>query len=305
MSVPVLKIVVTVILVAGLSPFLEGFMRKLKAVVHSRMGPPIYQPYLDLLKLLGKEDLRSTDNALFRAAPSVCFGAVLSAALFVPLGYAPALSTSGDMIVLIYLITFSSVAVFMGGLASANPYGSVGASRELMMLFTAEPVLAVTLVVASVKAQSTVMTRLPSESFSLSVAIAAVGFLLALQAQLGKLPFDIVEADQEIMEGPLIEYSGPALALFKWSSYMRQFLFASLFWRIFINWPHFQGHDMPGVLATALNVTANFVEVLILLAVVALVDATNPRLRIDQSVRYFGAVVFLVLCGLAFAFIGS
>jgi formate hydrogenlyase subunit 4 len=300
-----IKILVTVVLVAGLSPFLEGFMRKLKAMIHSRIGPPIYQPYLDIIKLLGKEDLQVSDNPILRVAPITCFAAVLTASLFVSFGYAPALNGSGDVIAFIYLITLSSVAIFMGGLASANPYAAVGSSRELMMLFTVEPVLAITLVVASIKANSMVMTRLPVTLFSISMAISAIGFFLAIQAQMAKLPFDIVEADQEIMEGPFIEYSGPGLALFKWSFYMKEYIFASLFWRVFVNWPDFHRFDMPGVLATALNTAANFVEVLVLLALVEIIDVVNPRLRIDQSLRYFGTVVFMAMCGLGFALIGS
>ncbi|MBU2497750.1 MAG: NADH-quinone oxidoreductase subunit H [Proteobacteria bacterium] len=293
------------VFVAGLAPFLEGFMRKLKAFFHSRIGPPIYQPYLDIIKLLGKEDLRASENFLFGLAPIVCFGATLTASLFVPFGYTPALSGSGDMIAFIYLITLSSVAIFLGGLASGNPYAGVGSARELMMLFTVEPVLAITLVVASIKANSMLMTELPISGFSISLIISAIGFFLTIQAQMSKLPFDIVEADQEIMGGPFIEYSGPGLALFKWSFYIKEFIFASLFWRVFINWPDFHKFDMPGTLATGLNTAANFVEVLIVLTLVEIIDVTNPRLRIDQSLRYFGTVIFMVMCGLGFAFIGS
>ena len=83
-----------------------------------------------------------------------------------------------------------------------------------MLLFIVEPILAIALIVASLKANSMLMTQLPITVFSISMAISALGFLLAIQAQMAKLPFDIVEADQEIMGGPFIEYSGPALALF-------------------------------------------------------------------------------------------
>jgi formate hydrogenlyase subunit 4 len=305
MTHTLVKIAVTVILVLGFSPFLEGVMRKFKAVIHSRKGPPVYQPYIDIIKLLGKEDLRVSNSILFRFAPMACFSSVLVAALFVSFGFSPALGGAGDMIAFIYFITLSSVAVAIGGLASASPYGGLGASRELMTLFTAEPILALTLVVAGIKAQSMQMTDLPLSSFSISMAIAAIGLFLVIQVQIAKLPFDIVEADQEIMEGPFIEYSGPRLALFKWSFYMKEFIFATLFWRIFINWPDFRVFPMPGVLATILNVAVNCVQVVVLLIVIELIDVTNPRLRIDQSLRFCGVVIFTVMCGLIFAFIGS
>jgi formate hydrogenlyase subunit 4 len=305
MTHTLVKIAVTVILVLGFSPFLEGVMRKFKAVIHSRKGPPVYQPYIDIIKLLGKEDLRVSNSILFRLAPMACFSSVLVAALFVSFGFSPALGGAGDMIAFIYFITLSSVAVAIGGLASASPYGALGASRELMTLFTAEPILALTLVVAGIKAQSMQMTDLPLTAFSISMAIAAVGLFLVIQVQIAKLPFDIVEAEQEIMEGPFVEYSGPGLALFKWSFYMKEFIFATLFWRIFINWPDFRAFPMPDPLATLLNIAANFVQVIVLLIFIELVDVTNPRLRIDQSLRFCGVVIFTVVCGLIFAFIGS
>jgi formate hydrogenlyase subunit 4 len=305
MASMLVRIIVTVLLVVGFSPLLEGIMRKFKAIIHSRKGPPIYQPYIDIIKLLGKEDLRVSNTIILRLAPIVSFSSVLVASLFISFGFTPALSGAGDMIAFVYFITLSSAAVILGGLASANPYGGLGSSRELMMLFTAEPVLALALVVASIKAQSMLMTDLPLSSFSISMAIAAIGLFLIIQVQIAKLPFDIVEAEQEIMEGPFIEYSGPGLALFKWSFYMKEFIFATLFWRIFINWPNFHVFPMPDILATILNIAANCGQVVILLVIFALIDVTNPRLRIDQSLRFCGVVVFTVVCGLIFAFIGS
>ena len=300
-----IKILVTVVLVAGLSPLLEGFMRKLKAFIQSRIGPPIYQPYLDIVKLIGKENLQVTDNFLFKLAPILCFGAVLTASLFVSFGFSPALSGSGDLIAFIYLITLSSVAIFIGGLASSNPYAGMGSLRELILLFTVEPILAVTLIVASIKANSMIMTQLPISAFSISMAISAIGFFLSIQPQLAKLPFDLVEADQEIMAGPFIEYSGPGLAMFKWSFYMKEFIFASLFWRVFVNWPNFHNYQIHHTLATVLNTVTNLAEAIVLLAIVELIDVTNPRLRIDQSLKYFGTIIFMVMCGLAFALIGA
>jgi formate hydrogenlyase subunit 4 len=304
-SIFIIKIIVTLLIFAGLAPLFEGFMRKIKAAIHSRQGPPIYQPYIDLFKLLGKEDLRVTNNPLFTLSPLVCFAATLTASLFVPLGFTPALNSSGDMISFVYLITLSSVAVFIAGLVSANPYACIGSSRELMMLFTVEPVLVLTLLVAGIKANTLIMSELATSSFCISMTISALAFFLVIQAQMAKLPFDIVEADQEIMGGPFIEYSGPSLALLKWSYYIKGFIFASLLCRIFINWPNFTATMMPQFLATGLNVIINMVQVLIVLLFIEVIDVVNPRLRVDQSIKYYGSLIFAVICGLTFAFIGS
>jgi formate hydrogenlyase subunit 4 len=283
-----------------LSPLYEGIMRKLRAAIHSRRGPPITQPYLDILKLLGKEDLRTASGLLYGMAPALTLGSVLLLALLVPMGAAPPLGFGGDVIVLLYVAAMSAVLVMLTAFGSASPYAFVGGSREMMMLLTVEPVLAVTLVVGALKAGTLatggIMGWQVQNGPSISMVIAGAAFFLALQAQAGKLPFDIAEADQEIMGGPLIEQSGPRLALFKWAMWAKQLVFAFLLVQVFVPWPQF------GILPADLGIA--MAKVLVVLILVALVDVVNPRLRIDQSMVYFARVVFVALAALAFAVIG-
>jgi len=118
---------------------------------------------------------------------------------------------------------------------------------------------------------------------------------------LGKIPFDISEAEQEIMGGPFIEYSGPSLALFKWACFMKQMIFGSLFFSLFIGWPRLHG---TGLGSLAANISFNYGAVLLLCLLVALIDATNPRLRIDQSMRFFGVLVVIAFISLGLAVVG-
>lgn len=120
--------------------------------------------------------------------------------------------------------------------------------------------------------------------------------LLALQAQAGKIPFDIAEADQELMGGPLVEQSGPRLALFRWALWVKQLVFAFLLVEVFAPWPRI------GILPIDLGIAA--VEVSVVLFLVAVVDAVNPRLRIEQALSYFVRVGVAVLAALAFALVG-
>jgi len=283
-----------------LSPLYEGIMRKLRAAIHSRRGPPITQPYLDILKLLGKEDLRTASGLLYGVAPALTLGSVLLLALLVPMGAAPPLGFGGDVIVLLYVAAMSAVLVMLTAFGSASPYAFVGGSREMMMLLTVEPVLAVALVVGALKAGTLatggIMGWQVQNGPSISMVIAGAAFFLALQAQAGKLPFDIAEADQEIMGGPFIEQSGPRLALFKWAMWAKQLVFAFLLVQVFVPWPQF------GILPADLGIA--MAKVLVVLILVALVDVVNPRLRIDQSMVYFVRVVFVALAALAFAVIG-
>ena len=294
--------ILNLFIVIALSPLFEGVARKLRATVHSRKGPPIRQPYYDLLKLLGKEDLQSSSNYLFRLAPLICFTTIAVAALLVPMGTAKApFDAFGDAILFVYLITLAAVALIIAAAASENPFASVGASREMMMHLTVEPVLVIALITAAINAHSLKMGDMLAwyhlHGPVASMLIAAVFLFLALQAQVGKLPFDIPEAETEIVGGVFIEQSGPKYALFKWYMMAKQIIFCFVFVQIFIPWPRFD--------FVPLNVLINLVKVLVLVLIIALIDVVNPRLRIDQAIKYYLFLVLFSLGSIAFALIGA
>lgn len=291
--------VVQLLLVVLLSPLLEGVIRKLKARIHSRQGPPIRQPYLDLIKLLGKEDLRPTRGLVFRLAPIVTTAAVLMIALLIPMGAGAPIGQWSDLIALLYVMSIVAVGIMMSAFSSGSPYAYVGASREMMMMLTTEPVVAIALIVAALKSQTVLLDGMVGWQLAnhpaLSTVIAAGAFFLALQAQVGKLPFDIAEADQEIMGGPFIELSGPRLALMKWSFHMRLLIFSVLLVQIFIPWPH--------VAFAPISIVATLAKAFIVVLLVGLIDVVNPRLRIDQSMNYFMRIIFAAAVGVALAVI--
>jgi len=288
------------VLVLALAPLAEGLMRKLKAIIHSRTGPPIIQPYLDLAKLLGKEDLRVTTGLLYAATPALTLASVLLLATLVPMGTRPALGFAGDVVVLLYVTAASAVLMMLTAFASRSPYAFVGGSREMMLLMAVEPVMAVALVTGAVKAGSletgAIMDWQVANGPTLSMAVAGLALLLALQAQAGRLPFDIPEADQEIMGGTMIEQSGPRLALFRWAMWAKQLVLALLLVELFVPWPRF------GLLP--LDLPLAMVKAMVVLLLVGVVDAVNPRLRIDQAISYYAKVAFSSLAALAFAVIG-
>jgi formate hydrogenlyase subunit 4 len=292
---------VNILLVILLSPLLEGIVRKLVAFVHSRIGPPVYQPYLDILKLMGKEEIRSVPSGLFRYSALVCLAAVLSTAVLVPIGAAPPLQSGGDAITFIYLITLSSVMIMLSGISSASPYGLIGSSREMMMILMVEPVILIALITLAVKCGSMqfvdMMAYQAQQGWALSTVIVALTLFLAILAQLARLPFDTVEADQEIMEGPFVEQSGVKLAFFKWSFYAKELIFSALFLAVFLPWPMVNNYP--------LSLAIQLLKIVLLLLVVGVVHVVNPRLRVDQAMRYFGMLIFTSLIGLAFALVGS
>jgi len=283
-----------------IAPLFEGVMRKLKAVIHSRKGPPITQPYLDLLKLLGKEDIQSGGGAVFRMAPVAVLGAMLLAAMLTPMGGKPPLGMAGDTIVWIYVISLAAVMIVLGAFASGNPFAYEGASREMMMVLSVEPIVIASVVTAGVKAGTLSLGGIIDWQLThgptMSMAFAGIAFFLALQANLGRLPFDIVEAESEIVEGPFIEYSGPRLALYKMAFYIRQIVFSFFLVSIFVPWPMVKVYPLAVLISLA--------KVLVVLLVTGLIECVNPRLRIDQSMNYMSRVLFVALAGLVFAAIG-
>jgi len=289
-----------VLLVLLLAPLYEGVLRKLKAALHSRIGPPLTQPFLDTFKLLGKEDLRTARGFAYTAAPALALGSVLLLAGLVPLGGAPPLAFAGDVIGILYVAAVSTVLLMLTAWASGSPYASVGGSREMMMLLTVEPVVAVALVVGALKAGTLSASGIAdwnaAHGPSISMIMAGVALFLAVQAQAGKLPFDVAEAEQEIMGGPLVEQSGPRLALFKLTLWVKQLVFALLLVELFIPWPRF-GSLVPDLLLA-------LVKALLVLVLVAVVDVVNPRLMVEQAMGYYLRVGVSSLAALAFAVIG-
>lgn len=283
-----------------LAPMFDGVVRKTRAIIHSRQGPPITQTYMDILKLLGKEDLRSTTSVVFRYAPTVALASFLMVALMTPMGASPSVGLAGDMIVWVYFLTLGAAALVLVAVASASPFASAGGAREIMMMLGVEPIVVAALITAAIKSQSLKLTDMAAWNLangpSVSMLCAAAAFVLALQASLGKLPFDIAEAESEIVGGPLIEQSGPSLAVLKLGLLARQLVYCFLLAQVFLPWPALS----PWPLAVA----AAVVKVGILMILCAVVEAVSPRLRIDQALNYTGRVLFVALAALAFAIIG-
>ena len=288
------------LLVLLLAPLLEGVIRKLRAIVHSRKGPPVTQPYLDLLKLLAKEDLRVTANAALSLGPVVFLAAILVAAAIMPLGgYAPA-SGAGDILVFVGLLTLAGAALAALGFATGSPFSSIGSSREVMLMLATEPVLMLSLFVVALKAGALTFGELVAVSPSVSTTVAAVAYLLALQMYVAKLPFDITEAETELMGGPLTELSGPKLAICEWGIFAKQFIYASLFIQLFLPW------SLRFVPLAGVPVLLNLLWVFVLNLVIVGVTATlHPRLRLDQAMRYGVSVAVVAALALAYATMGT
>ena len=256
--------------------------RKVTARVQWRVGPPLLQPFYDFLKLMGKETLlpASGNRVVFLAAPVVSLAAVTLVSMILWLANLTVSTFVGDLIVVVYLLLIPSLSLILGGMASGNPLATTGASREMKLILAYELPFLICLAVVIMKSGLGItlesVARSPSIA-SVSGALAAVISLLCVQAKLGFTPFDVAEAETEIMSGPYIEYSGAPLALFKLSQAILLFELPVFLITVFLGGIHLAGW---GILWFVLEYVA-------ILALIVVIKNTNPRIRIDQAVRFF------------------
>ena len=256
--------------------------RKVTARGQWRVGPPFLPPFYDFLKLMGKETLlpASGNRVLFVAAPVVSLAAVTLVSTILWLANLTGSPFVGDLIVVIYLLLIPSLCLILGGLASGNPLATIGSSREMKLILAYELPFLISLAVVILKSGLSISLESLASSrpiASISGALAAVVSLLCVQAKLGFTPFDVAEAETEIMAGPYIEYSGAPLALFKLSQAILLFELPVFLITVFVG----------GIRLSGWGILWFVLEYVAILALIVVIKNTNPRIRIDQAVRFF------------------
>lgn len=272
--------------------------RKVTARLQYRKGPPWHQNFTDIIKLLGKETIVPEGSTVtFLLAPflglisSALVGAMLGSALFLP-----GRGFSGDIIIVIYLLTIPAISLILGASASRNPLASIGASREIKMLLSYELPFILSIIAVVIKSAGALQIQtivehqalFGSNLISFSGCLAFFSMIFCMQAKLCMVPFDASEAEQELMAGVLIEYSGLPLAVFKLTKAVMLYTVPVLVIALFL------GRDISPVFLVS--------KYLMLLVIAILIKNTNPRLRIDQAMRFFWrvpTVAALIAVGLA------
>jgi NADH-quinone oxidoreductase subunit H len=280
--------------------------RKVTARVQWRVGPPLLQPFYDFVKLLGKETIVPAGGSrlAFLGAPVMGLAGVTLVATIVGVsalwrehGFV------GDIIVVLYLLAVPSLAVILGAAASRNPLASVGASREMKLLLGYELPFILALLVPVVKTGG--MLRIGdlmayqaqngSFASSLSGVLALVVAILCTQAKLALVPFDQAEAETELMGGALVEYSGTPLAIFKLVKSMMLVVVPMVV--VAVLWGGFG--------ASIGSALLGLLKFIVLVVIVVLMRNTNPRVRIDQAMKFFwGPVTILAVLAVIAAVAG-
>ena len=280
--------------------------RKVTARVQYRVGPPILQPLIDIIKLLGKETLvpTGTSKIVFLAAPAIGLASVMlvSTILWVN-NMNPSQTFIGDLIIVIYLLIIPSLSIILGGFASANPLASLGASREMKLVLGYELPFVLAVLVPVIKSGFSIklgrililQTQNGIIAGSLSGALALIVIIMCVQAKLALVPFDMPEAETEIVGGPLIEYSGTGLALYRLMKNMLLFTLPFFLMILF----------MGGLRLEGIHILWGILKYVGIVALITVIRNTNPRVRIDQAVRFFwGPMTVIAIIAVALAFKG-
>lgn len=275
--------------------FVSWMERKISARLQWRKGPPWYQNFIDLIKLFSKEIIIPTETKFtFFISPflNLC-AVVIVATILGKVLFNPSVSFIGDLIVVVYLLTIPAISLIIGASSAGNPLASIGASREIKLILSYELPFILSILVVIIKTHSIKLEEILSYQinygsliYSFSGAIAFLVALLCVHAKLGFVPFDISEAEQEIMGGVLIEYSGLLLGIFKLTKMI--LLYIMPIWLIILFW------------GGNLNFLPLILKYFLIFLLIVLIKNTSPRLRIDQALKFFwGPVTLLAIIALS------
>src|SRR3954464_4134215 len=295
-----------VVLAILLAPLLSGWVSQCRAWLQNRRGPGLLQPYRVLAKLFEKEVvLAHNASSVFRSSPYLIFGCLVLAAAIVPtLGTDLPLNPAADAIALVGLLGLARFFIALAGMDVGTAFGSLGARREMMVGFLAEPALLMVLFTASLISHSTslstIVGTLAHREFVIypSMAFAGVAFTMVSLAENARIPVDNPATHLEltmIHEAMVLEYSGRHLAMLEWASALKLFNYACIGLALFVPFGIAQGTDGVAMLGAAPVLVA---KLSIGGALLALIETLSAKLRIFRAPEFLGTAFLLAVLGM-------
>src|SRR5437667_2533384 len=299
-----IALAVQTLVAVALAPALVGFIRWLKARLQGRRGAPPWQPYFEIWKLFGKEDVVShTASWIFKATPFLVFGTSVVVASLVPVVVAPASPfVVGDLFVAVYLLLLGTFFLALAGLDTGSPFGGMGASRGMTVVALTEPTVALSIVALALNAGSTSFSQIVAHPLTPPSAALGPGYLLAFAAlfivtlaETGRLPVDNPSTHLEltmIHEAMVLEYSGPYLALVEWAAALKLLIFFVIAANLFLPWGVAFGWS-PAMLILAFLLIG--LKVGVLAVMVAVLETRVAKLRLFRVPELLSASFVMAL----------
>ena len=303
---------VQMLLVLSLAPLFTGFVRKIKARLLLRQGPPLVQPYRDLARLARKDVvLAESASWLFRIIPYLVFAATWVAASLVPTFRTDLLfSWSADLIAIIALLGSARFYLALAGLDVGTSFGGIGSSREVMIASLAEPAMIMIVFTLALIAGSTQLSTVaefmttPGVGLRVSLGLALVALVLVAIAENGRIPIDNPATHLELTmvhEAMVLEYSGRHLALIELAISLKLLLYLSLIACVFAPWGIAAAESGPG--AALVGVGAYVVKLGVGAGLLALFETTIAKMRVFRVPDFLGAALMLGLLGTLLRFV--
>jgi formate hydrogenlyase subunit 4 len=299
------------LLVVALAPLMLGWVNQCRARLQNKRGAGIAQPYRVIQKLFHKDAVIAHDTSLlFRATPYVLFGCMWLAVGIVPvlatdLPFAPA----ADVIALVGLFALARVFASLAAMDTGTSFGTLGARREMMIGFLAEPAMLMTLFTASLISQSTslptIVETLGQREFLIypSMAFAAIAFLMVLLAENARIPIDNPSTHLEltmIHEAMILEYSARHLALVEWAASLKLTAYITIGFAIFLPWGIAQPGDWLGLGLASVALLAKLALAGIGLA---LIETVSAKMRIFRAPEFLATAFLLATLGMLIHFV--
>jgi formate hydrogenlyase subunit 4 len=289
------------------APLFLGWINQCRAWLQNRRAPSILLPYRGLHKLLRKDMLiAETASPLFRAAPYLVFSAMVTAAAIIPsAGTRLPFASAADAIALVGLFATARVFLSLAAMDIGTAFGTLGARREMMVGFLAEPALLMIIFVASLISATTALPviseRLATQGLHLSpsLAFSAVAFTMVLLAENARIPVDNPSTHLEltmIHEAMLLEYSARHLALMEWAAALKLFNYACIGFALFLPWGAAMGEAGPAALLVSLPLLA--LKLALAGIGLALIETVSAKLRVFRAPEYLATAFLFAVLGL-------
>jgi formate hydrogenlyase subunit 4 len=304
--------VAQMLLVLALAPLVTGFVRKVKARLMRRRGPPLLQPYRELIRLLGKETaLAENASWLFRAVPYIVFATIWVAAALVPT-FARGLlfSWSADLIAIIALLGSARFFQALAGLDVGTSFGGIGSSREVMIASLAEPAMLMVVFTLALIAGSTQLSAVAAFMASnevglrVSLGLALIALIMVAIAENARIPVDNPATHLELTmvhEAMVLEYSGRHLALIDLAAQLKLVLYASLIACVFVPWGLAEVGAGPELYAY--GVSTYIAKLFVIGFLLAAFEMSIAKMRVFRVPEFLGGALMLGLLAALLLFV--